>query len=403
MSSDGFATETPFKDVLGIGLRNGLTRPRAQRGEGTLMVNMKEVFAHRRIGQIEMERVPLNEKNPAADLLEPSDLLFARQSLTAEGAGKCVLFLGADEPVTFESHILRARVDVTRADPRFLFYLFSSPLGRRRVGSIVNQVAAAGIRGSELASLLLPIPSLADQRASAAVLGRLDDKIESNGRQSQLLQDAFMAYWDRVAIAADRSGTRLGDLVSARRGAGDQGKPYIGLDQMPRGSTVLTEWLEDDAPSSSVAFAVGDILFGKLRPYFRKVGVAPIDGRCSTEILVLRPLEAKYFGLALGHVFSQQFIDHCNAVSTGTRMPRAEWKNAQEHEIGLPDDDSLEHLSDLATVHYDHIVHLTLESRRLRAIRDELLPKLVSGTIRVPAAEEIVEAGDDAALEEATA
>src|SRR5215213_7864321 len=116
--------------VLGEPLRNGPTRPSRVRGQGTKMVNMGELFAHRRIGDIEMERVPLPEKNPDRELLRRHDLLFARQSLVAEGAGQASIFLGAAEPVTFESHLIRARVDSSKADPRFVFYFFESPLGR---------------------------------------------------------------------------------------------------------------------------------------------------------------------------------------------------------------------------------------------------------------------------------
>jgi len=87
--------------------RNGLTRPMSVRGAGTKMVNMGELFAHPRLRDAAMDRVPLGDPEAERFLLRPGDLLFARQSLVLEGAGKCSIFLGDDEPVTFESHVTR--------------------------------------------------------------------------------------------------------------------------------------------------------------------------------------------------------------------------------------------------------------------------------------------------------
>ena len=115
------ANTIPFQNLLRVPLRNGLTRPKAVRGAGVKMVNMGEVFAHDRIQDIHMDRVPLNDKEKETSLLERGDLLFARQSLVLEGAGKCSVFLGDREPVTFESHLIRARLDPTIGDPLFFF------------------------------------------------------------------------------------------------------------------------------------------------------------------------------------------------------------------------------------------------------------------------------------------
>lgn len=148
---------------------------------------------------------------------------------------------------------------------------------------------------------------------------------------------------------------------------------------------VLTNWLDDAVPNgASWAFERGDVLFGKLRPYFRKVGVAPIPGRATREIVVLRPREERAFGLVIGVVASQSFIDFCTTASSGTRMPRAEWKDVRRFALGLPNPQRLEHLTSVARANYEAIGGLTLVTRSLESIRDALLPKLVSGQIRVP-------------------
>ena len=191
-----------FEELFAVPLRNGLTRPKAVRGEGVRMVNMGEIFAHTRIGNIEMDRVLLSEKETSY-LLEAGDLLFARQSLVLSGAGKCSLFLGAKEPVTFESHLIRSRLRSDTADSAFYFYFFSSPRGRQTMESIVEQVAAAGIRGSDLARLEVPHPPLAEQKAIAAVLGALDDKIELNRRMNTTLEAMARALFQSWFVDFD--------------------------------------------------------------------------------------------------------------------------------------------------------------------------------------------------------
>ena len=158
-----------FEDVFALPLRNGLTKPKRVRGAGIRMVNMGEIFANDRIFELEMESVPLNEKEKDNSLLEHGDLLFARQSLTLEGAGKVSVFLG-DYPCTFESHLIRARIDKNKCDPLFAYYYFRSPRGRQLVSSIVEQVAAAGIRGSDLSKLPFSYPPMPQQRVIVRIL-----------------------------------------------------------------------------------------------------------------------------------------------------------------------------------------------------------------------------------------
>jgi len=179
----------PFGNLFAEGTRNGLTRPKAVRGVGVKMVNMGELFANPTLRNTAMDRAPLSEAEAGRFLLEPGDLLFARQSLVLEGAGKCSIFLSDDEPVTFESHITRVRLDARKADPRFYFYYLQSHHGRAAITSIVEQGAgASGIRGSDLEKLAVMWRPLPEQSAIAETLSVFDDKIEQNRRTAQALE-----------------------------------------------------------------------------------------------------------------------------------------------------------------------------------------------------------------------
>ena len=92
-----------------------------------------------------------------------------------------------DEPTTFESSIIRARPIPEEADSLFLYYLFDSAFGKYILGTILRHVAVAGITGSDLARLPIPLPPLSEQRAIAHILGTLDDKIELNRQMNATL------------------------------------------------------------------------------------------------------------------------------------------------------------------------------------------------------------------------
>ena len=159
------------------------------------MINMGEIFAHERIGNIEMERVPMSDREVEQFSVKTGDLLFARQSLVAAGAGKCSLVKTTQETTTFESHLIRVRLDQHRCVPEFYFYYFLSPLGKANVQSLVMQVAAAGIRGSELAKLNVPVPPLPIQRRIVGILSAYDELIENSQRRIKILEAMARALY----------------------------------------------------------------------------------------------------------------------------------------------------------------------------------------------------------------
>ncbi len=167
-------------DLLAECTRNGLTKPKKIRGVGVKMVGMGEIFAHSRISNIKMERVPVTEKELEKYSLQTNDLLFARQSLVLEGAGKCSIIVNLNEPTVFESHLIRVRIDETIANPAFVYYFFNSPFGRKYVMTIVEQVAAAGLRASDLIKLKIPCPEIDIQNKIVWLLKKIDEKIEIN-------------------------------------------------------------------------------------------------------------------------------------------------------------------------------------------------------------------------------
>ncbi|MCD6390283.1 MAG: DUF559 domain-containing protein [Desulfobulbaceae bacterium] len=106
--------------------------------------------------------------------------------------------------------------------------------------------------------------------------------------------------------------------------------PYIGLEHIEQESLRLNGWgTSSDVNSAKFRFKKGDILFGKLRPYFRKVVRAPFDGICSTDIWVVRAREGCDQGYLFYWMASYDFVDFASKGSEGTRMPRAKWEHVE--------------------------------------------------------------------------
>lgn len=184
-----------LSEVLLEPTRNGLTKPKGIRGRGYKMISMGEIFSQSRITNCEMDRVPVTEKEYESSKIQKDDLLFARQSLVLEGAGKCCIVVDVQEPTVFESHLIRVRVDKCKANPYFVYYYFNSWLGREHIKTIVEQVAAAGIRGSDLVRLKIPFPDLNIQNRIVDTLMSIDEKIELNEQINHHLEQTARAIF----------------------------------------------------------------------------------------------------------------------------------------------------------------------------------------------------------------
>ena len=185
--------EIIFKELFEIPIKNGLFKPTKVRGSGTKMINMGEIFAIDRIFDVPMELVPLTDIEEKNAIIKKEDLLFARSSL-ADGAGKCSIFLG-NQKTTFESHIIRVRINKKIANPKFYYYYFNSVGGKNSVYSITEKTAASGIRGSDLTNLLVPFPLKHIQNRIVNQLEILDIKIKNLQKQNKILEQIAQAIF----------------------------------------------------------------------------------------------------------------------------------------------------------------------------------------------------------------
>ena len=122
---------------------------------------------------------------------------------------------------------------------------------------------------------------------------------------------------------------RLGDVAELSKTSWklfDEPYPYIGLEHINENKLRLNGIGDSNSVASNkYRFNSGDILFGKLRPYFRKVVLAKFDGICSTDIWVVKPKD-KTDNVFLFYFFANPALVNISySTSNGTRMPRADW------------------------------------------------------------------------------
>ena len=312
-------------------------------------------------------------------------------------------------------------------DPRFVSYF----LRGIDYFSYSDKAAVPGVNRNHLHQAPIQVPAtVEEQRKIASVLSALDDKIELNRRMNETLEaqaralfrDWFVDFgpvkakmagdtpylapdlWSLFPNRLDDDGmpegwhpATLDTFTTCRNRKAnpdevDDGTAYIGLEHMPRRSIALSEWEgAEKVTSAKSRFRRREILFGKLRPYFHKVGIAPIDGICSTDIVVLAPKKQRLEALTLACVSTDEFVAFTDQSSTGTKMPRTSWKIMRTYPMVKPSDTIADAFQSICEPMIDRILANIEENQTLAQTRDLLLPKLMSDEIRVSEAERQIE------------
>jgi type I restriction enzyme S subunit len=346
---------------------------------------------------------------PESFVLNEGDLLITMTDLSKAGdtLGYPLLVPAQKDGVRFLHNQRLGKVAFLGNDvlKRYLYHLLRMPSYRLRVVAGASGTTVKHTSPTKLKAIGVRIPEVDEQRSIICILDGLDGKRLANLRAARALADIaqtllraefvdfeFAEHLTDSSIGLVPDGwfvSTLGELGAPHRdtlAAEDcvEDAPYIGLDVMPRGSTLLDVWgRRDEVTGATFDFEEGDILFGKLRPYFKKVGVALVDGSCSTEIIVTRPFDEAYWGVLLAHLSSPEFINHATAVSSGTRMPRSEWKSLKGYEVAVPPRELAVAATERARRGYMMAAELAAQNRVLDGLYWRLAPKLLSGDLRL--------------------
>lgn len=320
-------------------------------------------------------------------------------------------------------------------NPKFLKYFFDNRLFQEfffRI-SAISTIPTFGLNAQKTIEIVFPCRKTQDEIVH--LLSVLDDKIEMNRKTNETLEaiaQAIFRDWfldfgpvrrkmagasepsailggllppnapkateiaslfpDRLADNGLPDGWEMGTLDNIAKQAGStitpeevpSATPYIGLEHMPRKCIALSDWeTAEKVTSNKTRFKRGNILFGKLRPYFHKVGIAPIDGICSTDIVVLESKHLHYKEMVASLCSSSEFVAYTDQTSTGTKMPRTSWNIMKAYELSIPSEAAAKAFSSLVAPMHTLIASNIHMSKSLAETRDYLLPRLMNGQAEV--------------------
>lgn len=417
-----------FGAVLEGGTRNGIYKPKQFHGVGDKIVNMGELFANPRLYAVSMQRVLLSEDERKSFGLKVGDLLFARRSLVAEGAGKCCIVCEVTEPTTFESSIIRARPNTKIADSMYLYYVFQSRYGSYILDTIRRQVAVAGITGKDLVKLNIPLPSLREQQSIAHILSTIDNKIELNRKINKTLEFLVKAIFKSWFVDFDPVRAKMDGLAPYGMDAeiaslfpdsfedSQLGKIPTGWRVVPFGDVIIIhdskriplsrlERVQRKGPypyygAASVLDYVDGYLFDGIYILMGEDGSVIDDA----DHPVLQYVWGKFWvnnhthvlqgnkGVTTEHImlFLQQV--NLRPYVTGAVQPKLNQGNMIQIPFLLPPKEICVKFGQTLSIIFAYWRANILESQTLATIRDTLLPKLLSGEIRAKDAEKVYEA-----------
>ena len=295
----------------------------------------------------------------------------------------------------------------------FLLYALLTPDAQSQM-----KLSAAGAAQPKLGiykvnEIKVPLPPLPIQRRIAGILSAYDELIENSQRRIKILESMARALYrewfvhfrfpghESVPRVPSTLGEipqgwkvrKLGEIAEEMRrnvpkGSLEEPAPFVGLEHIPRRSLALDAWESStELGSNKLEFKRGEVLFGKIRPYFHKVSVAPFDGLCSADTIVIRSRRPEHYAMVVGCVSSDDFVALATATSNGSKMPRASWSVLAEHQIAIPPSTVRHQFSAVIESAINQMQALVFQTQNLRRTRDLLLPRLLSGQIDVEAME----------------
>ena len=311
---------------------------------------------------------------------------------------------------------------------KFVYYWLISRDTQNKLNKIAIGTTQKALTIVNLRNIIIKYPSLYEQNFIVHILETLDDKIKLNRRQNTTLEamaQAIFKEWfvDFGPVRAKMEGRQpegisreIADLFPDR--LDDEGKPEgwerkklgdlitfyserIKSDKLTESNYVSTENMLSDkkgitkasslpTTDSVPAFCTGHILVSNIRPYFKKIWFATFDGGRSNDVLDFCPsiVGTNYFIFNI--LICDAFFNFMMQTAKGSKMPRGDKNAIMAYPVVAPTEVLQRAYSSLVEVYYKKINSNVLKNEVLTSLRDTLLPKLISGELRVPDAEKMV-------------
>lgn len=280
-------------------------------------------------------------------------------------------------------------------DHRYLHYLLMSEQ------DTIRRIAYGSVHPTmyypDAKALHVCLPSLRGQQAIAEVLGALDDKIAGNMRSTDIIDQLLATRFARLSAGREYVGLGTVATVNERSTKPQAGGTlrYLDISSVGRGVYDLppeSSW--DDAPGRARRLVSrGDVVWSTVRPNRRSHALVLDDDEKlvgSTGLAVLTPARGRTAGLYEA-TRTDRFVAYLETVSEGSAYPAVRAERFLEAPVPELDPKEWDEFEEVALPLRDLVHVAAVESRRLAATRDELLPLLMSGKVRVKDAEKTLE------------
>lgn len=314
------------------------------------------------------------------------DVLFSYETRLGEAA---LMPEGVRACLGRRMALMRPRAD--RVHPDYLLYAYLGPEFQQTIRqNAVHGATVDRIPLVDFPSWTIRLPDLPEQRAIAALLGALDDKIAVNERiaaTSGELADALLA---RVLGSMQCDVAKLSDIADVNKSKvapNDGWLKYIDISGVSRGKIGTYSRIPwSQAPGRARRrIRPGDTIWSTVRPGRRSFALVMDDDDelvASTGFAVLTP---KFIGPALlyGLVTRHEFVDYLESVAEGSAYPAVKSDRFARANVPLPPQSVIDSYERDAIALRRRAHAAEVENRVLAELRDTLLPRLVSGELRV--------------------
>lgn len=337
------------------------------------------------------------DENQASELknviVNENDILL---NITGDSVARCCVVPKEYVPARVNQHVAIIRPFPEKAYFRYIFYYlqFLKPeiLIAAEIGATRNAITKGMIEEIDI-----PLPPLPEQRAIAAVLSSLDDKIDLLHRQNATLEamaEALFRQWFVVEAREEWETVKVVRFVKTNQRTVTKDYPfreieYLDTSSLNKGMVTSIQNIElVNAPSRAKRLVQNnDILISTVRPDQKHYGIIRKPSErlvVSTGFCVITciDIDPHFIYLLLTTEDMTEYLHSIAEGSTST-YPSLKPHDIEEIEFALPPKALISRFGELASSYWDKIHSNQTQIRTLTALRDTLLPKLMSGEVRV--------------------
>jgi len=356
--------------------------------DGTPIVTV-EHLGNKMFSEQNLPRVSNTDKNRLKKyMLKQGDIVFSRVG----SVDRCSYVDQKHDGWMFSGRCLRVR-PTSEIDSEYLYYYFCLEETKQFVRNIAVGATMPSINTKLLGEVVVTFPELEQQKRISGILSAIDSKIEVNQKINDNLQQQAFAAFDNLVANAENTDCNVSDyafLNPKRALAKNQMARSIDMSRLSTSRAFPSGW-EMKPFAGGMRFTNGDTLLARITPCLENGKTAFIDfldgGEVafgSTEYIVLAPKNdtppEMLYCLARNPAFIDYAVKNMNG-SSGRQRVSAE--TVGQYRLPLFDKHSLSIFREVVSPMFLKMRYNSLENMRLAELRDELLPKLMSGEIGV--------------------